>query len=116
MKLECKKESTGEAGRVQDAPASTNQQTSAAKFAMGQLLVTRGVKECLSDEEIWTAFARHSVGDWGDLGEGDKKANEIALREGRYILSVYHSAAGLEFNVETPADRSATVVMLPWER
>jgi hypothetical protein len=25
---------------------------------------------------------RHIVGDWGDLGEGDKAENELSLKEG----------------------------------
>jgi hypothetical protein len=88
----------------------------APNFPMGELWVTRGAKDNLSDQEIWIAFARHSIGDWGEQSEDDRQANEAAVREGRYILSAYRSLSGLKFYVETPADRSATVVMLPEER
>jgi len=46
----------------------------------------------------------------GDLGEGDKQANEEALTRGERILSRYDLEAG-SFYIVTEADRSMTTVM-----
>ena len=38
---------------------------------------------------VGRAIARHSAGDWGDLDEWDKGANDRALRDGSRIFSAY---------------------------
>jgi hypothetical protein len=54
---------------------------------------------------------RHHSGDWGDLGEGDKRANDLDLKEGGRLLGRYDIEAG-SFYVITEWDRSMTTVML----
>lgn len=83
------------------------------KFPFGLVLITANADHVLSRTDILTALQRHRVGDWGDLCEADRAENELALKEGSRLFSVYHSAAGTKFYVITEADRSATTVLLP---
>lgn len=53
------------------------------------------------------------AGDWGNLCEEDRLANERALREGERLLSAYETAGGVTFWIITERDRSATTVLLP---
>jgi len=59
------------------------------------------------------ALQRHVAGDWGELDEEDKKANDGALQTGERLLSAYQSATGTKFWIITEADRSVTTVLLP---
>ena len=54
---------------------------------------------------------RHHCGDWGNLGEDDKRANDLDLKDGGRLLSRYDIAAG-SFYVITEWDRSVTTLML----
>ena len=58
---------------------------------------------------------RHRSGDWGELCDQDKVANEQGLKEGFRILSAYHTPDGTKFWIITEADRSVTTVLLPSE-
>jgi hypothetical protein len=42
-----------------------------------------------------------SLGDWSDVDAEDWEANERALREGKWLLSVYLSTGGVKFYVIT---------------
>ncbi len=86
-----------------------------AKFNLGQTVATQGVVHSLSPADILAALARHLNGDWGELDDEDKKANERALIEQQRILSKYISANGIPFYVITEWDRSVTTVLLPEE-
>ena len=61
------------------------------------------------------ALRRHARGDWGDLDDEDRKANDRALQEGSRLFSAYKTKAGVKFWIITEADRSATTVLLPDE-
>jgi hypothetical protein len=56
---------------------------------------------------------RHQAGDWGDVDNHDRLANDHALKNGSRLFSVYHSADGVKFWIITEADRSLTTVLLP---
>ena len=84
-------------------------------FALGRLLSTPGALESVPPDEMQTALARHSNGDWGDVGPEDWEENELSLREGFRLFSVYRSSDGTKFWIITEADRSATTVLLPDE-
>lgn len=86
---------------------------SAAKFPLGRLVATPNALEHISDPEIMAALQRHLTGDWGDVDEHDREENELSLKEGFRLLSVYRSARGVKFWIITEADRSATTVLLP---
>ncbi|MBU6399696.1 MAG: hypothetical protein KGS61_05210 [Verrucomicrobia bacterium] len=83
------------------------------KFPLGRCCVTPAALDCLSGEDIASALQRHASGDWGDACRADRKENELSLREGFRLFSVYHTADGIKFWVITEADRSVTTVLLP---
>ena len=86
--------------------------TSPARFPLGQMVITAAAREALSPVTVAEALQRHVSGDWGDVCPDDARENELALKEGFRLLSVYESA-GVKFWVITEADRSATTVLLP---
>lgn len=86
------------------------------KFPMGRLVATPGAI-AFCDQHMIAMIAlvrRHLRGDWGDLSDHDKKANDDALREGSRILNAYTFPQGKVWII-TEADRSATCVLLPEE-
>jgi len=84
-------------------------------FPLGRLVSTPGALEAVPADELAKALGRHSFGDWGDVGQEDWKENELSLREGFRLFSVYHTEAGAKFWIITEADRSVTTVLLPEE-
>jgi hypothetical protein len=58
---------------------------------------------------------RHVVGDWGEVGAADWRANDRAIRDGDRILSAYTLKTGVRIWVITEADRSVTTILLPEE-
>ena len=80
------------------------------RFPLGEVFMTAVAAEGTDPDEIMKIIHRHHCGDWGDLGEGDKQANEEALTHGERILSRYDLEAG-SFYIVTEADRSMTTVM-----
>lgn len=89
--------------------------TNELKFQTGRLEVTPGVVNTIPAEEGEIALERHQTGDWGDCGNEVWERNEDNLREGGDLLSVYHTAAGIEYWIITSADRTTTRVLLPEE-
>jgi len=87
------------------------------KFPLGQTVSTPAAIEALNDSGQSPALFlnRHVSGDWGDLCEDDKQANEDALIHGDRILSAYRTAKGVKIWVITEADRSSTCILLPEE-
>ena len=84
-----------------------------AKFLMGRLVATPNALNYLTQDDMLKALDRHRSGDWGDVCEEDRQANERSLAEGSRLLSVYHSVKGVKFWIITEADRSATTILLP---
>jgi len=67
-------------------------------------------------EQLPAAFLdRHVNGDWGEVSDADKQANEVAIEQGTRILSAYTTSAGDTIWILTEADRSATTMLLPEE-
>ena len=83
------------------------------KFPLGQTAITPNALERLTQADVLAALRRHAAGDWGNVCEEDRQENELSLREGFRLLSVYHSAVGEKFWVITEADRSANTVLMP---
>lgn len=83
------------------------------KFALGQTVSTRNALESLNPEDVLNAMRRHHSGDWGDLCEEDRQANEEALKHGGRLFSVYHDRSRTKFYIITECDRSYTTVLLP---
>jgi hypothetical protein len=67
------------------------------------------------DEEPNTFLARHANGDWGEVNDHDRKANEHTVKHGLRVLSVYSLRSGQTILVVTEGDRSKTTILLPKE-
>jgi hypothetical protein len=87
----------------------------AVKFPLGNLYMTPGVRDGIPPGEVLRALRRHANGDWGNLCDEDRRANDLALQDGSRLLSSYQSTSGTKFWIITEADRSATTVLLPNE-
>lgn len=88
-------------------------EASTARFRLGRILSTPQALALLTPEDICLALLRHQSGDWGDVDDHDRQANEDALLTGARLLSVHHSRQGWKFWIITEADRRATTVLLP---
>lgn len=91
-----------------------------AKFSLGQNAMTRGVADRVAIDANFAQFAlqslrRHASGDWGDLCDDDKKANEEALLVGERLFSAYEKPPLPKIWIITEADRSATTILFPEE-
>jgi hypothetical protein len=84
-----------------------------AKFRLGKIVSTPNALDRLTQEDILMGIQRHQAGDWGDVSEDDRAANEGALIKGTRLWSAYHAANGVKFWLITEADRSATSVLVP---
>lgn len=80
---------------------------------LGNVVITPNALGQLTPAEIQLGLQRHQAGDWGDLSEDDRKANDDALGNGMRLLSSYRSGSGVTFWIITEADRSATTLLLP---
>lgn len=89
-------------------------------FALGQLVMTRGVNDLVAERSDFAKFAteslaRHRQGDWGSLSDEDRKENELSLKEGYRLLSAYEAEGLPKIWIITEADRSATTILFPEE-
>lgn len=88
-----------------------------AKFILGRIVATPGAlaefeRACMVPADL---LARHQRGDWGEVCEEDRLANESALREGERLFSVYRLSSGTKIWIITERDRSSTTLLLPSE-
>ena len=86
---------------------------SIAKFRIGHIVATPNALAKLAQDDILTGIQRHQAGDWGDVTEEDREENELSLKEGFRLVSVYHAANGVKFSIITEADRRVTTVLMP---
>jgi hypothetical protein len=75
------------------------------KFSLGRIVATPGALEALqaagqSPDEF---LSRHITGDWGDLDDEDRQANNAALIDGSRILSAYTTRKGERIWIITEA-------------
>lgn len=84
-----------------------------ARFRLGRIVSTPNALEQLTRDDILLGIQRHQAGDWGDVSQDDREANDQALRDGTRLCSVYHSATGIKFWIITEANRHHTMVLLP---
>jgi hypothetical protein len=86
-------------------------------FKLGRVVATPGAIEALSHagQTPWEFLARHARGDWGDVSEGDRQANDEAIKDSSRLLSAYQTKTGTRLWVITEADRSSTCLLLPDE-
>jgi hypothetical protein len=94
-------------------------------FYLGNLVGTPGALRILAENGVHplTLLQRHSSGDWGEVSEHDRQANERALVDGGRIWSVYKLASGDTVWVITeaesvegePRSRISTCILSPEE-
>ena len=82
-------------------------------FSLGRVVATPNALATLAPEDIAKGLNRHAVGDWGACDAHDWAENELSLREGLRLFSVYYDQYGSKFWVITEADRSSTTVLMP---
>jgi len=92
------------------------------RFRLGQTVATPAALKAIQQAGQSPAefLDRHVRGDWGDLCDEDKQANEDALQDGSRILSAYHTSTGQKIWIITEAAdeddrREATTILLPDE-
>lgn len=85
------------------------------KVDVGRVFATAGALNSVNEDDIFDSFVRHMSGDWGDVSEEHRKANDEAIDFGSRILSSYTDRHGTRFWIITEADRSATTIRLPGE-
>jgi len=84
-----------------------------ALFRLGHIVTTANVAAQIGMDDMNDAIRRHQAGDWGELGEHDRQANDRGLVDSNRLFSVYHSTSGVKFWIITEWDRSVTTVLLP---
>ena len=85
---------------------------------LGEIVLTPGALDAFVEAKASPGpyIARHQRGDWGELEEDDRKANDKALAEGDRILSAYTLPETSErIWIVTEWDRGYTTVLLPSE-
>ncbi|MDD2898360.1 MAG: hypothetical protein PHI31_06570 [Desulfuromonadaceae bacterium] len=92
----------------------------ATKFNPGKILVSKGVNDLLAENEdfpqhVFLSLNRHLAGDWGDLCEDDREANETALLDGERLFSAYKGEEVPPVWIITERDRSVTTILFPDE-
>lgn len=91
------------------------------KFEPGNVYSTPGVNAKLEDAGFMrfmiVSLNRHINGDWGNMCDEDKAANEEALVDGLRLMSAYKRMDHPDDTIWiiTEADRSATTILLPDE-
>lgn len=85
-------------------------------FNLGKIVLTRGAADLFlsKNASFLACLNRHASGDWGDLCEEDKEANNSAITAPDRILSSY-DIGGKKLWIITEADRSCTTLLLPEE-
>ncbi len=82
-------------------------------FELGQTVATANAANSLDPRDVARGLNRHSMGDWGEVSPDDWQENELSLKEGFRLHSVYHTEDGRTFWIITESDRSVTTVLLP---
>jgi len=92
------------------------------KFSLGQIVATPAAIHALrkAGQTAEEFLQRHSKGDWGEVCEEDRQANDQALIDGTRILSAYRTSLGVKLWIITEAvddagKRAATTILLPSE-
>lgn len=89
-------------------------------FALGQVVMTRGVNDMVAEDEdfakaVLNSLRRHASGDCGDMCDEDRQANIDALANGDRIFSAYEKGIKEKIWIITEWDRSATTILFPDE-
>jgi hypothetical protein len=82
--------------------------TNAAKFQLGQCVATPGALALLEKTGFSAAFLinRHVHGSWGDTCKEDAELNEMALRDGSRVMSVWRCVSAEKLTATPRSKRS----------
>ena len=89
------------------------------KLETGEIVVTAAAAAALNGSDVVCRLALHVIGEWGDVCDEDRDANNRALVDGGRVLSVYEAAhkdrkdENIRFYIITEWNREATTVLLP---
>lgn len=80
------------------------------RFPLGHIVATPGALAAFEDAGDFPSALLdwHAAGDWGELDDHDRRANEWSLEHGLRLLSAYSLSNGTRIWIITEADRSAT--------
>ena len=94
--------------------------TTKPRFSSSAVLSTPAALEAFerNHQTPFSFLQRHFSGDWGDLDDEDRQANELALVDGSRLLSSYRLRDGTKIWIITEAAdergrREATTTLLP---
>jgi hypothetical protein len=82
------------------------------RFSLGALRIGREIEMYFSSSEILCALKRHCACDWEDLGELDRRANELGLFYRSRVVSIFSGKRGVRMIVETDLENEHTAVFL----
>jgi len=96
---------------------ATNTHPKVQHFPLGQIVATpRAMVAFERNQQQPIAFLhRHATGDWGEVCDEDKQANDHAVDNGKRLLSAYSLSDDTKVWVITERDRSVTTLLLPEE-
>ena len=84
-----------------------------AVFRLGRIVATPNARQSITQDDILLGIQRHQAGDWGNLTDDNRTANDRALAQGGRIVSSYQAMNGTKYWLITEADRSTTTILLP---
>jgi hypothetical protein len=82
------------------------------RFPLGRVVMTANAACRISWQALMDGLRRHEKGDWGDLCGEDASENELSVKDGFRLLSVYVTGER-RFWIITEADRSVTTILMP---
>jgi hypothetical protein len=84
-------------------------------FPLGHVCATPAAMDLMEQLSLSPLefIVRHVFGDWGQVCQDDREANQAALQNGTRLLSAYELPGGQRLWVLTEADRSLTTLLLP---
>ncbi len=92
------------------------------KFTLGQTVATPAALKAIQEAGQTPDFFldKHIQGDWGEVDDYDKRANDAALVDGSRLLSAYRTLKDVKLWVITEAtddegQRASTCLLLPQE-
>lgn len=88
-----------------------------AKFLLGSIVTSEGIAFDLNKSKALRPFinnclSRHIGGDWGNLCEEDKSANDEALKVGDRIVSKYE----VPLEIAECIGETAIYIITEWDR
>lgn len=95
----------------------TPRPATSALFPIGELIATPGALSLLERHRInpLSLLGRHLQGDWGNVPDEDRAANDNAVALGNRILSSYPLGEQDKVWIISEHDRSSTCILLPSE-